>query len=70
MTSYGSKLATAAIALTFATTAMAAEKTLDIGVSDALTGGAAVYGLPQANAVKMAMTTRRTRRRRQTQSAN
>lgn len=32
----------------------AAEKTLDIGVSDALTGGAAVYGLPQANAVQMA----------------
>ncbi|MFK7860085.1 MAG: ABC transporter substrate-binding protein [Granulosicoccus sp.] len=35
-------------------TAFAAEKTLDIGVSDALTGGAAVYGLPQANAVEMA----------------
>ena len=35
-------------------TAYAAEKTLSIGVSDALTGGAAVYGLPQANAVKMA----------------
>lgn len=35
-------------------TAFAAEKQLDIGVSDALTGGAAVYGLPQANAVKMA----------------
>jgi len=34
--------------------AFAAEKTLDIGVSDALTGGAAVYGLPQANAVRMA----------------
>ena len=34
--------------------AFAAEKTLDIGVSDALTGGAAVYGLPQANAVEMA----------------
>jgi len=34
--------------------AIAAEKTLDIGVSDALTGGAAVYGLPQANAVQMA----------------
>ncbi|MFD1193825.1 ABC transporter substrate-binding protein [Seohaeicola saemankumensis] len=33
---------------------MAEEKTLDIGVSDALTGGAAVYGLPQANAVQMA----------------
>ena len=32
----------------------AAEKTLDIGVSDALTGGAAVYGLPQSNAVQMA----------------
>jgi branched-chain amino acid transport system substrate-binding protein len=32
----------------------AADKTLDIGVSDALTGGAAVYGLPQANAVQMA----------------
>lgn len=34
--------------------ALAGEKTLDIGVSDALTGGAAVYGLPQANAVQMA----------------
>ena len=45
-------MATAALA--FAGTALAAEKTLDIGVSDALTGGAAVYGLPQANAVKMA----------------
>ena len=37
-----------------ASSAFAAEKTLDIGVSDALTGGAAVYGLPQANAVEMA----------------
>jgi branched-chain amino acid transport system substrate-binding protein len=37
-----------------ATVATADEKTLDIGVSDALTGGAAVYGLPQANAVEMA----------------
>ncbi|MGQ2906180.1 MAG: ABC transporter substrate-binding protein [Neoaquamicrobium sediminum] len=34
---------------------MAEEKTLDIGVTDALTGGAAVYGLPQANAVQMAV---------------
>jgi len=34
--------------------ALAEEKTLTIGVSDALTGGAAVYGLPQANAVEMA----------------
>jgi len=32
----------------------ATDQTLDIGVSDALTGGAAVYGLPQANAVSMA----------------
>ena len=44
---------TTALALS-AGAAFAAEKTLDIGVSDALTGGAAVYGLPQANAVKMA----------------
>jgi branched-chain amino acid transport system substrate-binding protein len=34
---------------------MAQNKTLDIGVADALTGGAAVYGLPQANAVQMAV---------------
>ncbi|MCT4334920.1 ABC transporter substrate-binding protein [Paracoccus sp. YLB-12] len=34
--------------------AHAAEKTLTIGVADALTGGAAVYGLPQANSVEMA----------------
>ncbi len=49
------KLLTMTTALALAgTTALAAEKTLDIGVSDALTGGAAVYGLPQANAVQMA----------------
>lgn len=46
-------LATFALALSGGS-ALAAEKTLNIGVSDALTGGAAVYGLPQANAVKMA----------------
>lgn len=44
----------AAAALALAVPAQAAEKTLDIGVSDALTGGASVYGLPQANAVEMA----------------
>lgn len=33
---------------------LAADNTLTIGVADALTGGGAVYGLPQANAVKMA----------------
>jgi len=44
----------AAVAATLAVPAWAAERTLDIGVSDALTGGAAVYGLPQANAVQMA----------------
>lgn len=49
------KLLTMTTALALAgTSALAAEKTLDIGVSDALTGGAAVYGLPQANAVQMA----------------
>lgn len=44
---------TAALAVA-GSAAFADEKTLDIGVSDALTGGAAVYGLPQSNAVKMA----------------
>jgi branched-chain amino acid transport system substrate-binding protein len=34
--------------------AQAADKELVIGVSDALTGAGAVYGLPQANAVQMA----------------
>ena len=34
--------------------AHAAEEVLVIGVNDALTGGGAVYGLPQANAVQMA----------------
>lgn len=42
-------------ALLLASTALAAEKTLTIGVSDALTGPGATYGLPQANAVKMAV---------------
>lgn len=46
-------VATMALALSGGA-ALAAEKTLNIGVSDALTGGAAVYGLPQANAVKLA----------------
>jgi len=36
-------------------TGVAAEKTLDIGLSDSLTGPGAVYGLAQANAVKMAV---------------
>ena len=45
----------AALALSLlAGTSLAAEKKLTIGVADALTGGGAVYGLPQANAVKMA----------------
>ena len=37
-----------------ASTALAAEKELLIGVNDALTGPGAVYGLPQANSVQMA----------------
>jgi branched-chain amino acid transport system substrate-binding protein len=45
----------AALAMAIATTsAFAADKKLTIGVADALTGGGAVYGLPQANAVRMA----------------
>lgn len=47
------KTLTAVLALTGGAV-MAEEKTLDIGVADALTGGAAVYGLPQSNAVQMA----------------
>ncbi len=47
--------ACAALALTLvAGSSLAAEKKLTVGVADALTGGGAVYGLPQANAVKMA----------------
>ncbi len=46
-------LAALGIALA-ASSALAADKKLTIGVADALTGGGAVYGLPQANAVKMA----------------
>lgn len=46
--------AIAALALAFAASSDAsAQKTLTIGVADALTGGGAVYGLPQANAVRM-----------------
>ena len=40
-----------AVAMTFAG---AAEKQLTLGLNDSLTGPGAVYGLPQANAVKMA----------------
>jgi branched-chain amino acid transport system substrate-binding protein len=48
-----STVAALALALTVGAVS-AAEKKLTIGVADALTGGGAVYGLPQANAVKMA----------------
>ncbi len=49
-------LSLAALALSAAMLplAHAADEELVIGVNDALTGGGAVYGLPQANAVKMA----------------
>lgn len=46
--------AAAFAAVAFGSAAGAKDLTLDIGVSDALTGGAAVYGLPQSNAVKLA----------------
>jgi len=42
--------------LSVSNAAFSAEKTLTLGVNDALTGGGAVYGLPQANAVTMAVT--------------
>ena len=49
------KFTTALVALALgATASLAKDRTLDIGLTDALTGGAAVYGLPQANAVQMA----------------
>lgn len=43
-----------AAAMLLGSVAFAGDKTLNIGVSDALTGGAAVYGLPQAQAVELA----------------
>jgi len=47
-------LAAAAALLAGAAAPALAQQTLRIGVADALTGGAAVYGLPQANAVELA----------------
>jgi len=44
-----------ALMAVFSGSLYAADKTIDIGVSDALTGPGAVYGLPQSNAVKMAV---------------
>ncbi|WP_372827996.1 ABC transporter substrate-binding protein [Polaromonas sp.] len=46
--------ASAAMGLGMVWSAHAADKVLVLGVNDALTGPGAVYGLPQANAVKMA----------------
>ena len=51
----GRTTAIAALSIALSGAAVQAEeKTLDIGVSDALTGGAAVYGLPQAQSVELA----------------
>jgi branched-chain amino acid transport system substrate-binding protein len=47
-------LAALALSAALMPLAHAAEEVLVIGVNDALTGGGAVYGLPQANAVQMA----------------
>lgn len=47
-------LAALALSATMLPLAHAADEELVIGVNDAMTGGGAVYGLPQANAVKMA----------------
>ncbi len=54
MTRTTSTLAGVALAALFAVQPALAQETLTIGVNDALTGGAAVYGLPQANAVELA----------------
>lgn len=43
------------IALSFTTATQAANKELVLGVSDALTGEGATYGMPQYNAIKMAV---------------
>lgn len=51
----GLAFATLTALLALGSGAWAQTKTLDIGVADALTGGAAVYGLPQSNAVQMAV---------------
>jgi branched-chain amino acid transport system substrate-binding protein len=45
----------ALIALSIATTTQAKDKELVLGVSDALTGGGATYGMPQMNAINMAV---------------
>lgn len=45
----------ALIGLVIATTAQAADKELILGVSDALTGGGATYGMPQLNAINIAV---------------
>jgi len=50
-----STLALAGAMAAFAGTGMAAEKTLVLGVSDALSGGGAVYGVPQKRAIDLAI---------------
>ena len=47
-------LAALIISAALAPAVHASEEVLVLGVNDALTGGGAVYGLPQANAVQMA----------------
>ena len=47
-------LAALVISAALAPAVHAADEVLVLGVNDSLTGGGAVYGLPQANAVQMA----------------
>lgn len=49
------RTAVAAFMAVCAGSVYAADKVINLGVSDALTGPGAVYGLPQSNAVKMAV---------------
>ena len=50
-----------AAALLAATPALAAEKTLTVGYSDALSGGGAVYGVPQKKAIDSSAGSNRSR---------
>lgn len=52
----GGRAVCAAATLAFASlAALAADKTLSVGISDALSGGGAVYGLPQQRAIELAV---------------
>src|SRR5690606_19514328 len=55
MRKFWSTLAIAGAMAAFAGSGMAAEKTVVLGISDALSGGGAVYGVPQKRAIDLAI---------------